>query len=838
MVSGLGGKTGHTVFYTVVLKGKRRQGSINFHFTLLAPGYQKTTRETPATITTTTTETTISTNSRTGDKKLLRLMLQNLHAYFAAEEIHHQTSVARTPEQNGIVKRRNRTLVEAARTMLNATKVPLFFWAKEIATACFTQNRSLVIPRHEKTPCHIINNRKPSVKFFHIFGSLCYIVRDGENLDKMKEKGDECVFVGYSTQSRAYRVFNKRTRVIMESIHVNFDELPQMASDHISSDPAPECQRMALEHDSLSPAIQRQANVPQADRTVSTSNELDLLFSTMFDELLNGSSKVVSTTSAVCSTDAPNQRQQHTTPLNIHTTLAPTVSSSENINQGENDQVADDEFINIFCTPVQDQGETSSRHVDSSNMHTFYQRYPSEHRWIKDHPLEQVIGNPSQSVRTRRQLESDAEMCTLAKYTGGQVYYYPSFHSAIHNDKLRHELARDLTRETAWEAVMRIRCGKGVRFTSYHGNFMLRSTDLLALPAVDCDKAYAMQFALEETLLTTQIVYFQVALLHTSSSGERRIRVHTAAASVVADLGEMYRQADTGAIVSLLGRLAIEKSLSYKLEEARNAIQLRIVKAFKEYRNLYAVQHRVGTRMIYPESLKYLPLYGLALCKSTALRGGYGDSQLDERCAAGFTMMALPVKKMLKLLYPSLLRVDEYLLKSPMQADDFETVCKRLPLAAGSLDSRGIYIYDDGFRLVVWFGNMLSPDVSRNLVGEDFAADFSRASLGERDNEMSRKLMKIIKKLRAADASYYLLCHLVRQGEQPREGFFLLSNLVEDQTGVPINSGGGGKFTLSIASISFVVLVRGANFSLLEYGAHVPMFNLNSLWTLRPWDLS
>nr|GFD25330.1 integrase, catalytic region, zinc finger, CCHC-type, peptidase aspartic, catalytic [Tanacetum cinerariifolium] len=121
---------------------------------------------------------------------------------------------------------------------------------------------------------------------------------------------------------------------------------------------------------------------------------------------------------------APNQRQQYTTPLNIHTTpaptcqvptLAPTVTSSENINQAEtnakNDQVADDEFINIFSTSVQDQGETSSCHVDSLNMHTFYQRYPSEHRWTNDHPLEHVIGNPSQSVRTRHQLESDAEMC-------------------------------------------------------------------------------------------------------------------------------------------------------------------------------------------------------------------------------------------------------------------------------------------------------------------------------------------------------------------------------------------------------------------------------------------
>nr|GEZ27818.1 hypothetical protein [Tanacetum cinerariifolium] len=264
------------------------------------------------------------------------------HAYFATEGILHQTIVAQTPEQNGVVKRWNRTLVEAARTMLSAAKVPLFFWAKSITTTCFTQNRSLVIPRNEKIPYHIINDLKPSLKFFHIFGSLCYIVRDGENLDKMKEKGDACIFVGYSTQSRAYRVFDKRTRVIVETINVNFDELPQMASDHVSSDPVPECQRMALEHGSLSPGTQCQKNVTQAYRTVTTSNELDLLFSLMFDELLNGSSKVVSKSSVVSTADATNQRQHHTTPLNIHTTpaptcqvptYAPTITSIENMNQ-------------------------------------------------------------------------------------------------------------------------------------------------------------------------------------------------------------------------------------------------------------------------------------------------------------------------------------------------------------------------------------------------------------------------------------------------------------------------------------------------------------------------
>nr|GFA01164.1 Gag-Pol polyprotein [Tanacetum cinerariifolium] len=181
-------------------------------------------------------------------------------------------------------------------------------------------------------------------------------------------------------------------------IHVNFDELPQMASDHVSFDPVPQCQRTALEYDSLSPGPQCQENVSHAAGIVTTSNELDLLFSPMFDELLNGSTQVVSKSSAVTTADATNQcLQQHITPLNTQTTpeptcqdptQEPTTTSTENINQAKsitkNAQAEDDEFINIFCTST------------------------------KDHLLEQVIGNPFQSVRTRRQLESNSQMCMFA----------------------------------------------------------------------------------------------------------------------------------------------------------------------------------------------------------------------------------------------------------------------------------------------------------------------------------------------------------------------------------------------------------------------------------------
>nr|GEX16893.1 retrovirus-related Pol polyprotein from transposon TNT 1-94 [Tanacetum cinerariifolium] len=131
---------------------------------------------------------------------------------------------------------------------------------------------------------------------------------DGENLDKMKEKGDACIFVGYSTQSRSYRVLNKRTRVIVKTIHVNFDELPQMASDHVSSNPVQQCSTMALKHDSLIPGPQSQENVPHAAKTVTTSNELDFLFNLMFDELLNGTATVVSKTSAINAADAPDKQ--------------------------------------------------------------------------------------------------------------------------------------------------------------------------------------------------------------------------------------------------------------------------------------------------------------------------------------------------------------------------------------------------------------------------------------------------------------------------------------------------------------------------------------------------
>lgn len=114
---------------------------------------------------------------------------------------------------------------------------------------------------------------------------------------------------------------------------------------------------------------------------------------------------------------------------------------------------------------------------------------------------------------------------------------------------------------------------------------------------------------------------------------------------------------------SPLLQIAVEKTLQSKLEDARQATQQRLIRSLREYRNMFAVQHRTSNRLIFPGSLELLPLYTLAINKNLALRGGYGDCTADDRSAMGFEIMTMSVSRLLKLLYPSLVRLDEYLIQ-------------------------------------------------------------------------------------------------------------------------------------------------------------------------------
>ncbi|KAJ9547415.1 hypothetical protein OSB04_019958 [Centaurea solstitialis] len=147
-----------------------------------------------------------------------------LQSFLEDVGISHNFSAVRTPQQNGVVERKNRTLVEAARSMMAHSGVPQSFWAEAVSTACYTQNRTLIVKRTGKTAYEMVEQRKPNIDYFRVFGCKCYVLNDRDDLGKFEPKSDESIFIGYSHNSKAYRVFNKRTRTILESSNVDFSE--------------------------------------------------------------------------------------------------------------------------------------------------------------------------------------------------------------------------------------------------------------------------------------------------------------------------------------------------------------------------------------------------------------------------------------------------------------------------------------------------------------------------------------------------------------------------------------------------------------------------------------
>nr|GEX02575.1 ribonuclease H-like domain-containing protein [Tanacetum cinerariifolium] len=138
--------------------------------------------------------------------------------------IKREFSVPRTPQQNGIAERKNKTLIEATRTMLEDSLLPILFWAEAVNTACFVQNRLLVTKPQNKTPYELLLGRTPSIGFMRPFGCFVTILNTLDPLGKFDRKDDEGFFVGYYVSSKAFRVFNSRSRIVQETLHINYLE--------------------------------------------------------------------------------------------------------------------------------------------------------------------------------------------------------------------------------------------------------------------------------------------------------------------------------------------------------------------------------------------------------------------------------------------------------------------------------------------------------------------------------------------------------------------------------------------------------------------------------------
>ncbi|GJZ06781.1 retrovirus-related pol polyprotein from transposon TNT 1-94, partial [Tanacetum coccineum] len=335
---------------------------------------------------------------------------QTLRKWYENVGITHQTPVARTPQQNDVVERRNRTLVEAARTMLIFSKALLFLWAEAINTAYYTQNRSLIRLRYNKTSYELMKDKKPDLSFFHVFGSLCYPTNDNQDLGKFDAKANIGIFVGYAPAKKAFRIYNRRTRIIPKTIHVTFDELTAMASEQFSSGPGLQGMTPATSSTGLgsNPVSQQPCLPPIRDYW-------DRLFQPMFDEYFNHPTIAIS---LIPEAAAPRAKVLADSPMSTSINQDAPSTSIPASQEHEHSPIVSQGFKESPKIPTfHDDPLNESPHEDlttqgsSSNVRQLYTLLEHLGRWTKDRLIANVICDPSRFVSTRKQLKTDAMWC-------------------------------------------------------------------------------------------------------------------------------------------------------------------------------------------------------------------------------------------------------------------------------------------------------------------------------------------------------------------------------------------------------------------------------------------
>ncbi|RDA91834.1 hypothetical protein CP533_3649 [Ophiocordyceps camponoti-saundersi (nom. inval.)] len=368
----------------------------------------------------------------------------------------------------------------------------------------------------------------------------------------------------------------------------------------------------------------------------------------------------------------------------------------------------------------------------------------------------------------------------VAATTGGETFYYPNFIAPRDSPKLSAEIAHAVTRETGFQALMKVRCSNGLQVAAYHGNFVQHTFGAdLEIGAIDADKALGVSFSYDGKLDAKLDAHFQSALLYTTASGQRRVRC----SNIIASVSETAKEAgareqsirscmkfvDQDAVVALVAKEASTKlaTTSSGLKDVRNWLAERAIDIMACYRKHSAQPHPPG-QLVMPERLKEFCMYVLCLVKCRAFKGGMEGS--DRRVHELRMVRSMGSTELSLYLYPRIIPIHN--LQPEEGFADGETGSLKMPPAIRASFSRvepgGVYLVDNGQQCLLWFHEQTSPNLVADLFGEGKdslqSLDAYTSSLPVLETHLNCQVRNIMEFIKTMRGSKGMTLQLARRG--------------------------------------------------------------------------
>uniref|UniRef100_A0A8D3CVI5 SEC24 homolog D, COPII coat complex component n=1 Tax=Scophthalmus maximus TaxID=52904 RepID=A0A8D3CVI5_SCOMX len=362
-----------------------------------------------------------------------------------------------------------------------------------------------------------------------------------------------------------------------------------------------------------------------------------------------------------------------------------------------------------------------------------------------------------------------ATMADVPAHTGGSVYKYNNFqvqHLGDGEHFLR-DLRKDVQKSIGFDAIMRVRTSTGFRATDFFGAIHMNNTTDIEMAAVDCDKALTVEFKHDDTLSEESGAFMQCALLYTTTSGQRRLRIHNMSLNCSSQLSELYKNCETDSLINFFAKSAYRAILNQPLKNVRDILVNQTAHMLACYRKNCASQS-VASQLILPKTMKVFPVYINSLMKTAPLVGST-ELATDDRAHQRLSVMAMGVEDTQLLLYPRLM---------PLHNMDLNSDALPAPVRCSeeSLADSGMFLLENGHSMFLWLGQASPPDLVQSMFNLPSLAHLQEHVL---DNPLSVKVRSIIGVLLEKRPNSMKLV-VVRQRDKPE--ILFRQSLVEDKS--------------------------------------------------------